>query len=188
MTRWPILLSVLWKTGATWGRTADCPRVVSHSRYLIDPAPWHSKSCHRTILIDWHLHYGTAAVYNCIPSDRTTSHDGCMAAPTHRHASTRGRRAKNAKQRSIVSTWRNSRGLPPYKLLQSTHSHAYIDEYCSQCANRMSEVQPAEFIYYKYMQTHTCTLPCVLPGTSSAKKKRVNTIRAKGEERRGGVC
>lgn len=59
----------------------------------------------------------------------------------------------------------------------------------------MSEVQPAEFIYYKYTQTHTHThFPLCAPwhmcdcDTSvPKKKKRVNTIRAKGEERRRGV-
>lgn len=187
-------MKITLKVWATWGGTADCPRVVSQSCYLDDPGPWHSKSCHRTILIDWHLHYGTAAVYNCMLSDWTTSHDECMAAPTHRRAKTLACRAKNAKQRSIINTWRNNRGLPPYKLPWCTHLHVHIDEYCSESANRMSEVQPAEFIYYKYTQTHThalsfvCSLAHVWSWHICSKEEESEYNKSKGWRKTEWVC
>lgn len=102
---------------------------------------------------------------------------------------TRARAELKMQNRGASSAHRGTTEAYRHTNYCNAHTNVYLDE----SANRMSEVQPAEFIYYKYTQTHARTLLCVLSGTCDPdtsvpkRKERVDTIRVKGEERCRGV-
>lgn len=125
--------------------------MISLSCYLIDPRPslslgalpWDDSLIDRCIM-------GERQSIICTLSDWTTSHYGCTVRHKHRDGSTRACNVEHVntttsqthvQAKNVARTHKNS------LTHICTNKHRWVLFWAHQ---RKSEVQPAEFIYYKY--------------------------------------